>query len=219
VVGPAGDSGRCADAPLFSLGPVSSYCVTRATPDVGGDGAGRSADRSAGPMHGRGIPVPRQGAVRALAGGRAARPAPEPARAGQALGRRPLHDRAPPARPARPSLATATRIAEALGAPGGRVTLADRASTSAVERVKAALRADPALGEMEMAAVMRAVPRPAHPTPRSEPAGPVADAVNASWRLDEWLRSRRCSASRRRLVQRRSSGGSSCSVRASMCPP
>jgi hypothetical protein len=33
VVGPAGDSGRCADAPPFSLGPVSSYCVARATPE------------------------------------------------------------------------------------------------------------------------------------------------------------------------------------------
>jgi len=54
-----------------------------------------------------------------------------------------------------PSLATATRIARALGSPAGRVTLADGQPVRPVERVKAALQADPALGEMEVAAVMR----------------------------------------------------------------
>jgi len=54
-----------------------------------------------------------------------------------------------------PSLATATRIARALGAPGGRQTLAEGADPSPIGRVKAALQADPALGEMDVAAVMR----------------------------------------------------------------
>jgi len=55
-----------------------------------------------------------------------------------------------------PSLATATRIAEALGARAGGEILADhRADTSSVGRARDALEADPALNEVDVAAVMR----------------------------------------------------------------
>jgi transcriptional regulator with XRE-family HTH domain len=55
-----------------------------------------------------------------------------------------------------PSLATATRIAEALGTQSGGEILADPgADTSSVGRTKDALRADSALNELDVAAVMR----------------------------------------------------------------
>jgi transcriptional regulator with XRE-family HTH domain len=55
-----------------------------------------------------------------------------------------------------PSLATATRIAEALGAhPGGEILADLGADTSSVGRARDALRADPALNELDVAAVMR----------------------------------------------------------------
>ena len=55
-----------------------------------------------------------------------------------------------------PSLATTTRIAEALGAHSGGEILADPgADTSSVGRARAALRADPALDELDVAAIMR----------------------------------------------------------------
>jgi transcriptional regulator with XRE-family HTH domain len=55
-----------------------------------------------------------------------------------------------------PSLATATRIVGALGAYVGSEILADQgADTSSVGRARDALEADPALNEVDVAAVMR----------------------------------------------------------------
>jgi transcriptional regulator with XRE-family HTH domain len=55
-----------------------------------------------------------------------------------------------------PSLGTTTRIAEALGAHSGGEILADPgADTSSVGRTRDALEADPALNELDVAAVMR----------------------------------------------------------------
>jgi transcriptional regulator with XRE-family HTH domain len=55
-----------------------------------------------------------------------------------------------------PSLATATRIGEALGAHvAGEILAVQRAESSAVERARNALKADPALDEVDVAAVMR----------------------------------------------------------------
>jgi transcriptional regulator with XRE-family HTH domain len=54
-----------------------------------------------------------------------------------------------------PSLATATRIADALGKGAGRESLADAGDPIPVGRVRAALRADPVLGEVDVSAVMR----------------------------------------------------------------
>jgi len=54
-----------------------------------------------------------------------------------------------------PSLATATRIVEALGAHIGGEILAVQAESSAVARARDALEADPALDEVDVAAVMR----------------------------------------------------------------
>jgi transcriptional regulator with XRE-family HTH domain len=55
-----------------------------------------------------------------------------------------------------PSLVTATRIVEALGTHVGSEILADQgADTSSVGRARDALTADPALNEVDVAAVMR----------------------------------------------------------------
>jgi transcriptional regulator with XRE-family HTH domain len=55
-----------------------------------------------------------------------------------------------------PSLATATRIVEALGVHiGGEILAVQRAESSAVGRARDALEADPVLDEVDVAAVMR----------------------------------------------------------------